>query len=626
MATLEGSKAYQYVKFKGWNHRATEDQLILEFCPCCAKEWHCYMSFKPDSDGAWLCHVCGEKGNLYTLRTIEGDSMENVMSLQDAAQAQSGRQPSPIPNIEAAHAALMEEAEKPDAENTVLDYLVGTRGFTMAAVERFKLGLVNEYGKRWLLIPYLHNGVCVYAKFRTVPPDDKDFRGLAGRECPLFNGDVLRSDMEEVTFVEGEPDCIACVSAGIEDVVGVPGANIKKAAWIKRLDDLAPKKIYLLYDNDKVGQDAAQEIASRIGIDKCWNVVLPNELNGEKVKDINDFFRYGGTLEDLSVLKARAKQFSIDGIYSVTEVIEDLKDQLTKGTLGAKYKFYLPELNTLLGGAREGDVLGIMAEAKVGKTTLAMNLLDHLVQDYDEAGLLYCQEMAPISLVQKWVSYKTDVPHDDITVENVDSALTMALDYKADLLFGRTISSKYTDVFDTIRQARRRYGVKFVVFDNLQLLCRSMEHATQEVAVICRGFKNLAMELGIVIILIIQPHRVKEGEVVAARNANGSAEIEKIVDAMLCLHRNREGKVKAVDLEAVGGYFKCNENFGPQLFCRADLTRYAGGGTDTLWMYGSTSKVTSFPTDVKAAAAAMAGGVPDYNKVALAAEPELVEA
>jgi twinkle protein len=173
------------------------------------------------------------------------------------------------------HAALLSDAE-------AMDYLMNVRGFSKEIIDRQKLGLkekvwFREAGEsKALVIPYLVGGNIVFAKFRTLPPKPKDFVTPSGWEAPLYNGEILQEGIKEVVFVEGEADAISMLSNGIEYVVGVPGANIKKASWIETLDKIAPQKIYILYDNDKVGKKAAQEMASRIGIEKClksmWTV------------------------------------------------------------------------------------------------------------------------------------------------------------------------------------------------------------------------------------------------------------------------------------------------------------------------------------------------------------------
>lgn len=588
--SLQESKAYRYILSKGVTYRTTETQIIVEDCFICEKAgWHFYMSYAPDKDGLWDCKVCGETGNLHSLREYLGDRMDNVVSIKDASATANRVQP--LPDVQKYHDALLQD-------HAAMEYLLGERGYSIEAVQKCKLGVVTDFGKKWLVIPYFHRDNLVYVKYRTLPPDTKEFRGLSGREAPLFNQDCLVAGLEYVLFVEGEADCLSCLSNGVERVVGVPGASLKKTAWITMLDELDPKRVYICYDKDKAGQIGAKELAKRIGLEKCYNIVLPDFLlpNGKPGKDIAEWFKAGGTLEQLSELKEEAKPFPVDGVYPVGQIVADiLTDVDQHGGLNPKYDSPWPSVNALIGGMEEGDVVGLLAEGKVGKTTVALNWLQYLADKYDEAGFFFCQEMMPKRLVRKWVAMVTETDDDKITKDTVSTALGVAANMRGDMLFGYTPGAKMKDVADTIRQTVRRYGVKFVVFDNLQFLCRNLEHSAQETAAISKAFKDLAMELGIVIFLIIQPNRVREGEIASARNALGSSAIEKDVDIMLCFHRGRQGKIKAQDFDDMPN-LDVPENFTPQILVRADLTRYSGGGVKTLWMHGAQSRITEFPT------------------------------
>lgn len=601
---LRDSKAFKYVESKGWAYRTTDTQIVLETCPVSGCDnYHTFIAYLPDDkDGLWNCLKCSEHGNLYQLKAyLQDDTTDSVTSMKDVAS--NGRQGSPLPDVESAHRRLMEEAEG-DSDDTALDYLLNERGYSMDVIERYKLGLQNDFGKRWIVIPYLQRGQCVFAKFRTIPPDEREFRGVSGREAPLFNQDVMTKGMPEVMFVEGEADCLSCLSNGLEAVVGIPGANLQKAIWLKKVDDLGIEKIYLLYDNDDVGQEAAKKMAQRIGIEKCLNIVLPKVFNETEIKDINELFVAGGTLEDFAAIKAEAKAFAVEGVFSAGEVITNIKKRLLDGgTLEPRYKFRSKELTRLVKGFDDGDLIGVLAEEKIGKTTATMNWLDDLIVDYNEPGFLYCLEMTPDRLVRKWINKVTDTDSDSITMQVVDDALDIAFNRESDFLFGYTKEISPKHVFETIRQAVRRYGVKFVVFDNLQMLCRSHDHAVQEISIIAKQFKALAMELGIVIFLIIQPHRVQEGHIVSSKNVNGSSSVAKDVDLMLCLHRNRVGGIKVEDFEAMG-FMEVDESFGPEMLVRADLSRYAAGGATTLYFDGSKSKLMDMPEAQRASAAA----------------------
>jgi len=591
---MELPKSERYIQYKSWAYKLTaDDTQIITDCPYCDKPEHLYIARGGAKDGLFDCKVCGKTGNLYQLQLDMGDRINGVISMQDAAS--STKKAEPLPNAEANHVAMMNDAD-------ALDYLVHERGLSLAVIEKQKLGLAHRDGKRWLSIPYFHKGNLVYAKYRTLPPEPREFANTSGREAPLYNEDALKSGMEDVIFTEGEIDAITLLSVGLENVVGIPGANMKKAIWITRLDELAPKKIYMLYDRDKVGQKSAREMALRIGLDKVYNIVLPEfqTFDGKTGKDVNDWFRAGHTLEEFDVLKKQARPFDVTGVSSVLDVLEEIESDLSqKGNLEPTLTTPWPSVNSRLGGAEWGDLIGVIAEGKVGKTTMALNWVDF----YSLSGLsclFYCLEMLPKRLARKWASYVTktdDTPgKSQVTPATIQLAKTIALGREGDLLFGYNRVSKSDEVFDTIKQAVRRYGVKVVVFDNLQLLVRSIEHSAQETSVLTKRFKELAMELGILVILIIQPNRVREGEIVAARNAMGSSAIEKDVDAMIALHRNRVAKIKEDDFK---GFLDTDENFEPMLLVRVDLSRYSPGGVTTLWFDGAISEVRELTNEEK---------------------------
>lgn len=592
------SKVVQYAAQKGWNFKTSDTQIQVETCPVCGDDGgHFYASYTPDKDGLWNCFKCGQSGNLYSLREFLGDRLNNVTSMKDVAQTYV--KPEAVPNIEAFHKALLEEDES--VENSAIDYLDG-RGFSREVIEKYKLGVCTEFGRRWLVYPYLSKGKCVFVKYRTIPPDEKDFRSLKGLPVPLFNEDAITKDMPELILCEGEADCLSLLSNGVQYVVGVPGANAKKSAWIKMLDEADPKRMYILFDNDKVGQAAAKELANRIGIERVLNIYIPPE---EGIKDINEWFKAGHTPAEFEELKSQAHPFDVEGILPANEVIEEIRSLIQdRGSLDPKWKASEWEsFNRKLKGYEPGDLIGVLAPEKIGKTTWALNVLDFLNREYGESTLMFCQEMQPQRMVRKWISLVTGVEDGRITEDVLNSALNVAAVRDGDMLFGYTKQATRKDVLETIRQAVRRYGVKFVCFDNLQLICRSLDHAAQEISATTKEFKSLAMELGVVLFLIMQPHQMKEGEIVSARNTYGSSAPGKDVDAMICLHRSRVASISAADF-ADNPMLDVNESFSPEMLTRIDLSRYSAGGVVTLMFDGATSKVSEITPDMLGALAA----------------------
>lgn len=578
----------------GWNYKSSgTDQLNVQECPeCHNSDWKFYVN---EESGLWDCKVCGATGNGWKLKGyLVSDGLENVVSMKDAAEAKKG--PSKIPDLLSMHRQLIESPEMSD----ILDYLVAERKFTVGIIEQMKLGgYINAEGKKFYMIPYLDpTGTPVYFKGRSLPieGEKKQFLAPRGHEARLFNEYAIKDEMEELVLVEGEADALSLLSAGYGPVAGVPGANIKKASWIEKLDKCKPKVIYLCYDNDKVGQDAVREIASRIGLDRVRNILLPDfeTVGGKQGKDLNEWFCTGKTLADFEELKAQARSFDVEGVHSVAQVLGELRNDIEGRGTQPKYVTPWPSLTMKVGGFEDGDLVGIMAEGKIGKTSLALNLLHYYsMQGYQT--FMYCQEMPPKRMVRKWVSHVTqtdDTPGaSKMTVESVDLGLQVAGEMPGDILFGYTTMHKPEEVYNTIRQAVRRYGVKVVCFDNLQMMVRSLEHSAQETSKYSKMFKSIAMELGVLTILIIQPNRVADGQIVSARNAMGSSAIEKDVDHMICLHRNRVGAIKADQFQ---GQMETDSTFEPQMMVKVDLSRYSAGGITTLYMDGATSTVREF--------------------------------
>ncbi len=645
---LRASQALKFVTEQGWNWEmdGTGTQIKIENCPYCKKGNFKFTMAVADPkessrDGLFCCFhgSCIKTGNLRTLQEHLGVRIANVESRREWAGTGENK-PDTLPDVEACHAALLGDAE-------TLDYLMNVRGFTKEIIEKQKLGLkekvwFREAGEsKALVIPYLVGGNIVYAKFRTLPTKPKDFVSPSGWEAPLYNGEILQEGLQEIIFVEGEADALSLMSNGVTNVVGVPGAGIKKATWIETLDKIAPNKIYILYDNDNAGKRGAQEIASRIGIDKCLKLVLPPfeiEVDGEKRpgKDVNEWFtKGGGTLAVFDKLKENASLFDVTGVTSSVDALTQLEDELNgKVDLAPKYVFQWPELNRLI-GMEDGDVLDIVAPEKVGKTTFGLNILDHMVAQYGEDGLLVCLEMTQARLARKWVALVTGF-EDTITEPGTPQARAKLEELKACCVTARSIQKSRgadlyfaypqlvkepEDVFKLIRDCIRRYGVKWVMFDNIQRLCddtlKNQGHRTVQLSQISKGFAKLTKDYRIKLIRILQPKRIEKGATISTNDVDGSSQIAKDCDGMITLWRAVVGEQKKSEWETQqAGFEESYASFEPIMKVSVGLSRYSAGGTTKLYYDGARSQVRSIEESQKKAMTPLAlpqGSIPMEN-------------
>lgn len=645
---LRASAGLQYVVSKGWDWEGpASGQIKIETCPICKKgEWKFYMNVDDPAngsrDGLWMCFhgSCGATGNLISLKEKMGDRIAGVQSRGDWAGKKDA--PDPLPDVEVCHATLLGDAE-------AMDYLIHVRGFTEEVIRRQKLGLkekvyFREAGEtKALVYPYIVNGNIVYAKYRTIPPDPKGFASPSGWDAPLYNAEALHEGIQEIIFVEGEANTVGMLSAGVTSVVGVPGANVKKASWIEQLDEIKPEKIYVFYDEDKAGKKAAQELASRIGIEKCLRIVLPrfevivpqdeckrcdkDGLLSDKTacehkrqgKDFNEWItKGGGTLEKFEELKAHAKLFDVTGVTASGDALERLEEVLNgKEDLAPTYNTQYTDLNRLV-GFENGDVIDIVAPGKIGKTTFGLNLIDHMVATYGEDGLVVCLEMTQERMARKWVSIVTGF-EDTIYPTGTDEAKAKLLelkgavaeakqvqkDRKADIYFAYPQMVKEPeDVYRLIRDCIRRYGVKWVMFDNLQRLCddtlKHQGHRTVHLSQISKGFAKLAKDYAIKLIRIVQPRQIDETEVITSRSVDGSSQIEKDCDCQILLWRKSlsSNKVSQFEQDQDGNDLK-EQIFDSTMRVIVSLSRYSSGGWCQLLFDGARSTVKNKPKPEK---------------------------
>jgi hypothetical protein len=471
--------------------------------------------------------------------------------------------------------------------------------------------------------PYLVNGNCVFVHFRTLPTMPlaenrvtKAFNSLKNWDAPLYNGEILREGLKEVFMVEGEANCIAAMDKGVGNIVGAPGANFKKADWIATLDQIGLEKIYICYDKDKVGQKAAQALAARIGVERCWKIVLPDftvttdEGETRPGKDLNEWFAVGdGTAEEFEKLKQDAELFDVDGVASSRDAVGEFYDEIMGRGIEPKYKTQWPSLNKLV-GFDPGDVIDIVAEEKVGKTTFGLNIMEHMVDAYGEDGVIICLEMMRSKLARKWIAHlegiEDNIPKTAEEAEALKQAFLQAIpkvqakaaNRDGDLYFCYPKYAKTDDIYKLMRDCIRRYGVKWIMLDNIQRLCdttaRGNRNRTEHLSEISKVTSQIAKDFGVQLIRIIQPHSIQKGQIASSRDADGASQIRKDCDCSIAIHRNPAGGVKTVSDWETMPYIEQATAFDEKMLVMPDLSRYSSGGQCTMHYDGARSTVTEY--------------------------------
>lgn len=613
--SLPVSAVEEYAKLKGWDYRIDGNQLVAEQCPFCLSTD--YKFFINTNNFLWDCKKgkCLRNGNERQLKSALGDKIEKTTTYKETGIVEREA----IPDVEKAHEFLMDT-------QIILDQLVDQRGWDIETIVKMKIGFLNRFIREQnreipcLVYPYFTGKKCNFVKWRTIPGAPKGFSALSGWDVPLFNANVVEKDMEYLILVEGEADTLSVLSAGEPNVAGVPGAGLKKVTWDKLLD--LPKKLFLLFDNDEAGQKGAKEFAERFGVEKFHNILVPEidlldpvDEDGDirtKVKDIGEYLMAveGDKLEALRELMRESSVFDVDGVCSIEQGLDLLsKSMEERGNNLPKYDTPWESVNMRMGGAEDRHLVVLQAPKKTGKTTLALNWSDYLVAQKEVSVYFECLEMDAEQLSRKWASYILGINDSpgisEMSPEVLIEAKRIAReDREHYLLFGSANYSKLDEVFVRWKTIIRRYGVKVIVFDNLQLLTDllytpGMGNRTAFMSKLTKKFKAFAMEMNILFILIAQAKRLRDDNDVAdADTLEGSSSAGNDCDTMMIMNRTKNMAVKADDLKKLGDV-QTNSTLNPELYIEIGLSRFASGGLATLMIDGATSYIDEIHEDRK---------------------------
>ncbi|RAL54295.1 hypothetical protein DM860_001423 [Cuscuta australis] len=185
-----------------------------------------------------------------------------------------------------------------------------------------------------IAFPYRRNGDLVSCKYRDV---NKIFWQESDTEKIFYGLDDIMG-ASDIIIVEGEMDKLAMEEAGFRNCVSVPdGAppsvstkdlppvdQDAKYQYLWNCKEAFEKasRIILATDGDKPGQALAEELARRLGRERCWRVKWPKKINGD-CKDANEVLMYLGP-DVLREVIENAELYPIKGLFNFRDYFDEI--------------------------------------------------------------------------------------------------------------------------------------------------------------------------------------------------------------------------------------------------------------------------------------------------------------
>ncbi|MCB1663463.1 MAG: replicative DNA helicase [Pseudomonadales bacterium] len=177
------------------------------------------------------------------------------------------------------------------------------------------------------------------------------------------------------------------------------------------------------------------------------------------------------------------------------------------------------DIDTMTAGLQPSDLIIIAGRPSMGKTTFAMNIVEHAVIQGDKPVIVFSMEMPGESLIMRMLSSLGRIDQTKIRTGQLDdddwprltSAVSLLKDKK--LFIDDTPSLSPTDVRSRARRIAREHGQPaLIMIDYLQLMQvkERSENRVGEISEISRSLKALAKELHVPVVSLSQLNRSLE--------------------------------------------------------------------------------------------------------------------
>ena len=237
-------------------------------------------------------------------------------------------------------------------------------------------------------------------------------------------------------------------------------------------------------------------------------------------------------------------------------VFEDMQDRLDgKQVMGLD--FGLADLDGLVRCLRPGNLAIIAGRPGTGKTVLGVGLADRVGVTLAGAALIFSLEMPTKELAKRSLASASGVSQNAIesgeAVGNEDSIarITAAADklFRADIRICDKGALTFARICSIARFQHRASPLSVIVVDYLSLIAADpnskVQNRNQELGLYTRGFKALAKELCIPVVVLAQLNRGIESRTdpkPKMSDLRDSGEIEQDADVIIMAHRDKDSE------------------------------------------------------------------------------------
>jgi replicative DNA helicase len=267
---------------------------------------------------------------------------------------------------------------------------------------------------------------------------------------------------------------------------------------------------------------------------------------------------------DLVLDKAEKRIFEIaekkvgGALVPMEEVLHEVFEMIeNRGQRGIETGFF--ELDDMMNGLQNGEMVIVAARPSMGKTAIAMNIIEHIAADSLLPCAVFSLEMSKQQLAQRMLCSRGQIDahklrkgmlqaHEYAHLANVVGELA-----KAPIWVDDSAGLTVLELRAKARRLKLQHDIKCIMVDYMQLMDNpGPESRQQQISEISRGIKAVARELNVPVICLSQLNRASEGRDghrPRMSDLRESGSIEQDADVIMLLHREDYYRMSEPDFQ-----------------------------------------------------------------------------
>ncbi|MBN1257557.1 MAG: replicative DNA helicase, partial [Planctomycetes bacterium] len=202
-----------------------------------------------------------------------------------------------------------------------------------------------------------------------------------------------------------------------------------------------------------------------------------------------------------------------DALKSTMAALEALHERdVSSGITGLATDYH--QLDFMLGGLHQSELIIVAGRPSMGKSTLALNLLTHIGTQHKQPCALFTLEMSKENIAQNMLCAYGRLPAQKVRTGQLGgeqwAQLGLSIDSlsQAPIFIDDSPGISLGELRGKCRRLKRAHNIQLIAIDYLQLMSGPMHgrdsNRQQEISEISRGLKALARELEVPVIAVSQ--------------------------------------------------------------------------------------------------------------------------